>query len=171
MQHIRQGPAPFVCAYTNGQPDVPALLLALDSVSDIAGLLASAATASLAKTPTGSVTNSPTVAFTCDGTVLPKTMRVSELPPSCVLVLGCGEPFDSDLPQRAMSMHASSLRRSRELGDLVTPKNSSFSPRVRRSCSPTVGPVAADSPRKRTPWMFSPSGRWDSPLAQRPGFK
>ena len=191
----REGPKPFVCAYLNGKSAVaPPLLLALDGVKDVAGLLDAAndgwKRSNLVEFDTLKVAYHP------DGVVLPKQTHVRELPPNCVIVFGSTEPFDAaSLPERARSMYKSMQRRQQLLGPLrrTAPVESRFElgPSSARTQRPGVGgagsprgrspsprPQGQDSPRARSaspaanrlhsdPWMFSPSGKWDTPLALR----
>ena len=154
------GPAAFACAYLNGRADaVPPLLLALEGLTDVATLL----TAARGALRRGGVNDAePTIVFTPDGVIVPKTARIgSQLRANCVLILSCGEPFDAaGVPERARRMHAAYLRQTQRMAPLVR------ADQRQALAEPTSAPEA--SPRQ-TPWMFSPSGRWKSPLALRPG--
>ena len=161
----RPGPAPFVCCYVNGQPDQPPLLLALDSAADVSGLLLVAGR-SMAETQDDAAM--PTVAFHPDGTVLPKVSKCRSIAPGSMLILGCGEAFAaSSVPARARRMQLTQHKRQRELGPLVRapppPRPSSPLPGIHsRRAEPLSEPL------HESPWKFSPSGRWESPLALRP---
>ena len=145
---------------------MPPMLLALDGAADVGHLLSLAGqTLKSAAGSDGGV--APHVAFLPDGTVLPKVTKTSAIAPGSVLVLGCGEPFDAaKLPARARRMHVTQQQRQREIGPLVRP------PPTPRSLSPlpNIYPRSAqpqsDSMHEQ-PWKFSPSGRWESPLALR----
>ena len=83
----RPGPAPFVCCYINGSPEMPPMLLALDGAADVGHLLSLAGqTLKSAAGSDGGV--APHVAFLPDGTVLPKVTKTSAIAPGSVLVLG-----------------------------------------------------------------------------------
>lgn len=158
------GPAAFACAYINGRADaVPPLLLSLDGVPDIAALLQVARGALLRG---GVVDTEPTVAFTPDGVVVPKTARVgTQLHANVVLVLSCGEPFDAaSVPERAKRMHAIYLKQHARLAPLVRAEHHDTisGPKARSEADDNAA-------NKKTPWLFSPSGRWSSPLALRDG--
>lgn len=161
----REGPQPFVCCYINGRVDVPPLLLALQAAENVDTLLALAA--KQLQSTLGEESITPIVAFKPDGTVLPKITRTRAIPPASVLVLGCGEPFDAAaVPARALRMCATQRKRQRELGSLVR------TPEAPKSTSPVgIYPRSAQAspePLHNDPWRFSPSGRWESPLALRP---
>jgi hypothetical protein len=174
----REGPAPFACTYLNGRSgEVPPILLALDSLHDLDGLL-EAATKAHRSTRTLKKEEQLTTIYLPDGSVLPKKSKILELPHSCVLVLSCGEPFDAaSLPQRVRLMHLSQQKRRQLLGGLVT----SNDPITQRGASPgragqqeqqrtpRSSPRPKPEPLHSEPWTFSPSGRWQSPLQQRPG--
>ena len=163
LRHQRPGPAPFVCCYINGCTDVSPLLLAIDSAHDVGALLTLARAAL-------EVTNTrregglfPMVCFQPDGVVLPKVTRMRAVAPGSVLILGCGEPFDAaSVPARARRMHVTQQRRLRELGPLVR------APPPPRSSSPLPSKAPEAESLHVSPWRFSPSGRWESPLALRP---
>jgi hypothetical protein len=157
----RAGPASFACAYLNGRADtVPPLLLALDGLDDVGSLLTAAAGA-LSR---GGVDADPKIVFTPDGAVISKAARVSDLKPNCVLILSCGEAFDAaSVPGRARRLHASQQRLSQRLGGLVRAAHHQM---VASGPTPTRATVAAKSP-----WKYSPSGRWASPLALHPGYR
>ena len=164
----RPGPAPFACCYLNECPDLPPLLLALESAPDIAALLDLAA-GSLVNVAGRSESIVPTVAFRPDGTVVPKVTKCSSLPPGTVLVFGSGEPFNAaSVPARAKRMNLTQQRRQRDLGPLVRAPQT---PRQLCRASPGIHPRLAEplaEPLHDAPWKFSPSGRWQSPLALRP---
>jgi hypothetical protein len=112
-QRGRPGPAPFACCYLNECPDLPPLLLALESAPDIAGLLDLAA-GSLVDVAGRSESIVPKVAFRPDGTVVPKVTKCSSLPPGTVLVFGSGEPFNAaSVPARAKRLNLTQQRRQR----------------------------------------------------------
>ena len=181
-----EGPPAYVCAYLNGTLGAAALLLAVDGVKDVAGLLDAA---NVAWQKNNLIDRPPTVAYHPDGAVLPKSTQTSELPSNSVLILSCGEPFQaSSVPERAKRMYASQLRRRQLLGGLVRTEplahRVELGPsraRTQRYISPGVGSPRSSrnsgerqarslspSPRIHSePWMFSPSGRWESPLALR----
>ena len=154
------GPARFVCAYVNGKADcVPPVLLALDGLNDVADLL-STATGALRR---GNFDVDPSVVYTPDGVLVPKAAKVSDLRPNAILILSCGEPFDAtSVPERARRMHSTQLRQTKKLAPVV------------RADEPHTNQVVREqkfTPKKqaRQPWKYSPSGRWSSPLALRPG--
>ena len=157
----RPGPAAFACAYLNGRCEsVPPLLLALEGLTDVAALMAAAGGA----LKRGGVMDAePRVAYTPDGTVVPKTARIgTQLRANAVLILSCGEPFDAPgVPERAKHMHAAYVKQTQRLGPLVRAENRDV---LREPETAAEGPE-----KKQTPWLFSPSGRWKSPLALRPG--
>jgi hypothetical protein len=167
-QRGRPGPAPFACCYLNECPDLPPLLLALESAPDIAGLLDLAA-GSLVDVAGRSESIVPKVAFRPDGTVVPKVTKCSSLPPGTVLVFGSGEPFNAaSVPARAKRLNLTQQRRQRDLGPLVRAPQT---PRQLCRASPGIHPRLAEplaEPIHDAPWKFSPSGRWESPLALRP---
>ena len=151
------GAAPFVCAYINKQVGIPPLLLSLDGLYDVAELL-EAATSALRRG--GMPDIDPKVAFTPDGAVVSKATKARDILPNSVLILSCGEAFDAaTVPERARRMYASQQRQSQKLAPLVRAEQSLLR-------EPTLTPKG--SPRQQ-PWRFSPSGRWSSPLALRPG--
>jgi hypothetical protein len=155
------GPAAFACAYLNGRADtVPPLLLALEGISDVAALLDVARNALLRG---GVVNTEPTIVFTPDGVVVPKTARIgSQIEANMVLILSCGEPFDAhSVPERAKRMHMSMQRHRQRQAPLVRAEH--------RDTASTSPKMAAETEPRRTPWLFSPSGRWASPLALRDG--
>ena len=137
---------------------MPPLLLALDGLEDVAALVASAAGA----LRRAGVDAEPKVVFTPDGAVVSKASRVKDLRPNCVLILSCGEPFDAaSVPERARRMHMAGLRQAQHMPPMVRADHRELMPAL-------AAPVSvAAQPSK--PWMFSPSGRWSSPLALRPG--
>jgi hypothetical protein len=111
----------------------------------------------------------PKVAFRPDGTVVPKVTKCSSLPPGTVLVFGSGEPFNAaSVPARAKRLNLTQQRRQRDLGPLVRAPQT---PRQLCRASPGIPPRLAEplaEPIHDAPWKFSPSGRWESPLALRP---
>lgn len=154
------GPAAFACAYLNGRSDaVPPLLLALDGLDDVSALLTAAAGA----LQRGGVHADPKIVFTPDGAVVPKAARISELRPNCVLVLSCGEPFHAaSVPERARRMHATQQKQTQKLGPQVRAEQQQLPGR-------SSGRTVASPSQRDQSWKFSPSGRWASPLALRPG--
>ena len=155
------GPAPFVCAYLNGRAStIPPLLLALDGIDNVAALL----TAARHALRSGGVDASPSVVYTPDGVLIPKAARVSDLRPNSVLVLTCGEDFDrASVPERARRMHANErARRTNRARVRAQPAQ------IPPDAPPHTYVELAHEP---APWQFSPSGRWNSPLALRPGYR
>ena len=155
------GPAAFACAYLNGRArEVPPLLLALEGIADVAALLV---VANGALVRGGVLDAVPTIAFTPDGAVVPKTARIgSQIKANTVLILSCGEPFDvHGVPERAKRMHAAMQRCNLRLAPLVRAEH--------RDIIADTPKMAAEEERHRKPWLFSPSGRWTSPLALRDG--
>ena len=165
---ISPGPAPFVCAYLNGRADeVPPLLLALEGVDDVAALLV-AAKGALQRS--GYLDADPTIVYTPDGEIVPKTARAKDLRPNCVLIVSCGERFErASVPERAKRMHAGVLATTERLGPLVRAPTNEL---LAEATLPVTGQrpkTGGDEARAEPPWRFSPSGRWGSGgLEQRP---
>ena len=172
-----EGPARYACAYLNGRStDAAPVFLAMDEVDSIADLL-DAATAALRLTGTITKSDAAQAVYHPDGAALTSKTKIRELAPNSVLIISCGDAFDpNSVPERARRMLASQLKRRQLLGAVVRSSDPIAHKKVTRSPSRN-GIDRLPSPRGTrppqlavhdSPWKFSPSGRWESPLALKP---
>ena len=131
----------------------------------------------------------PSTCYYPDGTEIMAKTPIRDLGAGCVIVLAADEPFDAvSVPERARHVHKTNQEQAQVLGPLVRASEGStsvvaeaaekwhrplppgsFSSRVygaHRAGQRTPSPSPRESPLP--PWKYSPSGKWEAPLALRP---